>query len=134
MAFNQYINLNSLVSHSQNRELNTAHIHDLADPILLNGLLQMPVVSLNEDDTYTILSGHHRIAACRLLVKEGYSQFQVIECQIVEKDDLQKELILIDSNLQFKELSVYETMLSIGRKEEILRELKKWYSDSRKTS
>ena len=37
------------------------------------------------------------------------------------KKNLQKELILIDSNLEFKELSVYETMLSIGRKEEILR-------------
>ena len=36
-------------------------------------------------------------------------------------DEIEQELILIDSNLESNPLTVYETMMAIGRKEELLQ-------------
>lgn len=115
------ISINLLVSHKKNRELDEEHVKGLANSILINGLLDYPLVSKNEKGFYTILAGHHRIAACRYLVEEGYTAFAEVPCRVVQKDELDQELILIDSNLESKGLTAYQTMEAIGRKEEILR-------------
>lgn len=115
------IPLESLVGHEKNRELDQEKIKAYAESILINGLLQDPVVKPKGDGTYTILSGHHRIEACRRLQKMD-SQYAQVRCKLLDVDDLDAELALLDSNIETNPLSPYDMMLALGRKEEILKE------------
>lgn len=115
------IPLESLVGHEKNRELDQEKIKAYAESILINGLLQDPVVKPKGDGTYTILSGHHRIEACRRL-QEMDRQYAQVRCKLLDVDDLDAELALLDSNIETNPLSPYDMMLALGRKEEILKE------------
>lgn len=115
------IPLESLVGHEKNRELDQEKIKAYAESIMINGLLQDPVVKSKGDGTYTIISGHHRIAACRRL-QEMDPQYAQVRCKLLDVDDLDAELALLDSNIETNPLSPYEMMLALGRKEEILKE------------
>lgn len=115
------IPLENLVGHEKNRELDQEKIKAYAKSIEINGLLQDPVVKANGDGTYTILSGHHRIEACRIL-QQTDSQYSQVRCKLLDIDDIDAELALLDSNIETNPLSPYEMMLALGRKEEILKE------------
>lgn len=117
------IALDSLIPNPKNREINEQKVQEYMTSIKINGLLQDPLVQPLGDGTYMILSGHHRIAACRLLTKED-SSYKEIECKVADPklDYLLAEMALIDGNLN-SPLSTYERVIAIGRKEEILKRL-----------
>lgn len=115
------VDINLIISNAKNRQVSVSYVNSLAISILENGLLQPPIVFKNSNNLYVILSGHHRIAACKLLLEQGHPEFQYINCFINNDDEIEQELILIDSNLESNPLTVYETMMAIGRKEELLQ-------------
>lgn len=117
------IALDLLIANPKNREINEQKVQEYMTSIKINGLLQDPLVQSLGDETYMILSGHHRIAAYRQLAKED-SFYKEIECKIAdpELDYLHAEMALIDGNLN-SPLSTYEKVIAIGRKEEILKSL-----------
>ncbi len=88
------------------------------------GLLQpLLVESIPGSRQAVLIAGHKRLAAIKMLVEEkNLMQFQYVWCKVQEPDEIMNELALIDTNLEASELSNYEKMMAIGRKEEILRE------------
>lgn len=119
------IALEKLKEHPNNRKLSKDKIQELVESIRLNGLLQNILVEANKDGSYTILAGHHRVAAYKKLTIES-TEYLYIEATILDqRNNLlnrneQTELALIDSNLT-SPLTAYETMMAIGRKEEIYK-------------
>ena len=116
--------IDALIPSDINRELDHDFVTELANNIRMNGLMQYPVVKPIGDGTFTILAGHHRIAACKKL-KEADGSYQTVRCLIKRSDDIDSELLLLDTNLQINTLSVYDKVMAIGRKEELLKEKKK---------
>mgnify|MGYP000036042469 CR=1 FL=1 len=118
------LQIDTLIPSENNRKLNDAFVDELADNIKLNGLLQAPVVTPIDNGMYRILTGHHRVAACKKLNKADGS-FQTIRCMIKRKDEIDCELLMLDTNLKINTLNPYDRMMAIGRKEELLKEKKK---------
>lgn len=114
------IPLTSLCAHPKNRGINKEKVLEYVNSIRINGIIYEPVVKANDDGSYTILSCHHRIEACRILAKEN-PKYLHIKCKVKYLDDIDAELLLIDSNLT-SPLTSYEKMMNIGRKEEIFKE------------
>lgn len=117
------IDINMIISNVKNRQISEPTVKGLAIDFLQNGILIPPIVHKNEKNFYVILSGHHRIAACRLLLEQGYEQFRYIKCYICDStNENDRELILINSNLLSKPLTEYEKVEGIGRMYEIVKE------------
>lgn len=108
--------------HSKNRDINMEAVKELAANIRLNGIQQAPVLKPDGNGQFTILAGCHRWKACGINVEQfGLKQFERIQCMIQYKDDIDSELILIDTNIKVNPLSAFDMMMAIGRKEELLR-------------
>jgi len=85
-------------------------ITDLANSIKENGLLQPITVLKNDDDSYTIVFGHRRVAAYEYLGKTE------IEANIVTSLDNQDLVIApIVENLQRKDMEPIETAMALNR-------------------
>lgn len=127
--------IDHLLSFDKNKEIfDLKDIESKAKSILEVGLLQMPLVKpIDGTDTAYIIAGHKRVEACRLLVKQGYKQFENISCVLDERDFLTVELAMIDTNLEASKLSSYELMQAIGRKAELIKERRKNNKISGKT-
>lgn len=122
----QYIDIYSLIPNSRNRDVNMIHVSELARNIRLNGLLQYPTVSPNGTGKYGILAGEHRWHACKLNVEQyGDDTYLRMPCIVKARNEIDNELILIDTNLIDYALNPYDMMMNVGRKEELLRRKKK---------
>lgn len=121
-ARTKLIHYTKLVPHKENRVINQDAVMRIVNSIKVNGQLFDSVhVVDNGDETYTILAGHHRHRAVTYVVEvEGLKQYEYIRCVIQDEDELDNDLLMIDSNLEREELSPYDTMIAIGKKEEIL--------------
>lgn len=102
-------------------------IDELAANIELIGL-QQPIRVRKDGDGYTIVSGHRRSAALRLLVKEGRTQFKEVAC-IVEADSgesaAMRELRLICANSDTRKMSSSDISKQLSRIKELIYELSK---------
>lgn len=113
--------LSNIIDHPKNRQIDEEKVKEYAESIKEIGLLDNPVVTPTADGKYMILSGHHRIRACRLLSKTDPS-YDIVCCKVVDKDDVDSELILLHGNIKNNPLSPYEKMMAIGREEELLKQ------------
>lgn len=93
------IDIYKLNPNKKNRKIDEAKVKEYAESIRIAGLLQYPIVQSNQDGSYTILAGHHRIRAYYMLAKEDPKYLQ-IPCRVLEMNEL---------------------MLALGRKEEIFK-------------
>lgn len=99
-------------------------VESKAESIEQVGLLQAPLVqAIAGSNQAVIIAGHKRVKAIAYLVeKKGRKDLEYIRCQeFKNKDDAASEIALIDTNLEASELSNYEKMMAIGRKEELLK-------------
>lgn len=99
-------------------------VESKAESIEQVGLLQTPLVQpIAGSNQAIIIAGHKRVKAIAYLVEEkGRKDLEYIRCQeFKNKDDAASEIALIDTNLEASELSNYEKMMAIGRKEELLK-------------
>ena len=91
-------------------EINQEAIIELANSITQNGLLQPITVLNNNDDSFTIVFGHRRVAAY------AYLNNKEIEANILSSLD-NKDLIVspIVENLQRKDMEPIETAMALSR-------------------
>lgn len=114
------IRLSDIINNPNNRMINENKVIEYAESIKEIGIIEDPVVMAISADKYMLLSGHHRIAACRLLAQTD-STYQVVRCKVTDKDEIDSELMLLHANIKNNPLTVYEKMMAIGREEELLR-------------
>ncbi len=102
------INIDSLVEnpYQPRIEMNPESIKELAESITKNGLLEPIKVSPNKNETFTIVYGHRRVEAHKLLGKN------VIKCIVeqVSNEALIRESLI--ENIQREDLSPIEKALS----------------------
>lgn len=110
-----------LIANSKNRSVNQDKVLSIAESIFTNGrMIDKPQVTLLDNGKALLWAGHHRVAAITYLVEEkGLKEFEYIKCDVLENNDIDNEILMIDTNLEREELSVYDKMIAIGRKEEL---------------
>lgn len=110
-----------LIPNKKNRLVNHDKVLSIAESIIANGrMIDKPQVTLLDNGKALLWAGHHRTAAITYLVEEkGLKEFEYIKCDVLENNDLDNEILMIDTNLAREELSVYDKMNAIGRKEEL---------------
>lgn len=119
-SFVKELDINLLVP-SQNNFYGIREIEELAKSIKENGLMHNVVVRKKEDETYEIISGERRCKACMEL---GYTK---IPCRIIKESvtELDAEVMLIQANMQQRELNLQEKMQGIKRLQDIYTEKRK---------
>ncbi len=113
--FTKELDIDSLVP-SKNNFYGIRLVEELADSIKENGLMHNLVVRKTNDGKYEIISGERRYQALKIL---GYKK---VPCKIQECTDLDSELMLIQANMQQRELNLQEKMQGIKRLQEIYSE------------
>lgn len=112
------VDISSIRINERKRKLNADKVAELAESILLLGLLEPILVAQNRDE-YTLLAGLHRLEAAKLL------GWKTIEAALYQGDDLECELVEIDENLINNDLTVLEQGEHIQRRNEILEAMGK---------
>ncbi|RII32826.1 ParB/RepB/Spo0J family partition protein [Clostridium chromiireducens] len=107
-SFTQELDINSLVP-SQNNFYGIREIEELAESIKESGLMHNLVVRKLDNGKYEIISGERRYRALKSL---GYDK---VPCQIKEISDLDAEIMLIQANVEQRELLPTEKMEGIRR-------------------
>lgn len=116
-GFTQELDINLLVP-SKNNFYGIREIEELAESIKLNGLLHNLVVRKLANGTYEVISGERRLHATKLL---GYEK---LPCQIKEISELDAEIMLIQANVEQRELLPTEKMEGIRRLKSIYEKKK----------
>ncbi len=112
------VDISSIRINERKRKLNADKVAELAESILLLGLLE-PILVAQNGDEYTLLAGLHRLEAAKLL------GWKTIEVALYQGDDLECELVEIDENLINNDLTVLEQGEHIQRRNEILEAMGK---------
>lgn len=107
------VDISSIRINDRKRKLNADKVAELAESILLLGLLE-PILVAQNGDKYTLLAGLHRLEAAKLL------GWKTIEAALYQGDELECELVEIDENLINNDLTVLEQGEHIQRRNEIL--------------
>lgn len=124
ISMKTYHYLDLLPNPKQSQIFDIKDVESKAESIEQVGLLQAPLVQpIAGSKQATIIAGHKRVKAIAYLVEEkGRKDLEYIRCQeFKNKNDAASEIALIDTNLEASELSNYEKMMAIGRKEELLK-------------
>ncbi len=105
----------------------TSSIEELADSIVLNGLIEPIIVRPVRDGSgaYRIISGHRRFLAICELAKDEPERWDRVPAIIREPaSDVLEELLLIEANRATRVMSSADTMRQAERYRELLAELK----------
>lgn len=119
-----YVEIDKLHGHEKNRDVNQSKVMELVQSILTSGLHQNPLIIAHPiiPNEYKIIAGHHRVEAIRYIVHTlNKREFINVSCNLTSMDELDAELAMYDTNLVVAELSNYDKMIAIGRKEEIIQ-------------
>ncbi len=102
-------------------ERNKEEIEALADLIEADGeVLQDLLVKKTDTDEYTIIAGHKRRRACKLLVEErGREEFALVPCVIKNLSDIRAEFQVYSSN-GYHDKTEYEKMHELERMKYLL--------------
>lgn len=102
-------------------ERNKEEIEALADLIEADGeVLQDLLVKKTDTDEYTIIAGHKRRRACKLLVEErGREEFALVPCVIKNLSEVRAEFQVYSSN-GYHEKTEYEKMHELERMKYLL--------------
>lgn len=107
------VDIDSIRINDRKRKLNDDKVAELAESILLLGLLE-PILVTQNGDEYTLLAGLHRLEAAKLL------GWQTIDAIVFSGDTIEAELAEIDENLMRNDLTVLEQGEHLQRRNEIL--------------
>lgn len=102
-------------------ELSRRRAEQLADLIEMDGeVLQELLVRKIDTDEYEIIAGHHRCAACKILVEErGKKQFEFLPCVIRNTSDVRAEFSQYSTN-GYDNKTDYEIMHELERMKYLL--------------
>ncbi len=114
--------IDKLRPHPNNPRKDLGDLSELSESIKANGIFQNLTVVPNEDDTYTVIIGHRRMAASKLA---GLTELPCAIVEMSEKDQLGTMLL---ENMQRSDLTIYEQakgfqlMLDLGETVESISE------------
>jgi ParB family chromosome partitioning protein len=98
-----YIAIDKLHPHPDNPRKALGDLTELADSIKANGVMQnLTVVESPENDGYTVIIGHRRLAASKLA---GLTELPCVVAEMSEKEQLSTMLV---ENMQRSDLTIYE--------------------------
>ena len=122
----QYIERSKIIPNEHNKEIySTDKTLLLSYGIEDKGLLEPLIVKKDDEGTYTLLSGHRRLAAIEIICKRNpdkASDFEVLPCILRNDDD--DEEILIDANFYNREKTDAEKAKELAKKKEKLAQRK----------
>ncbi len=98
------ISISKLYPHPDNPRKDLGDLTELAESIKTNGILQnlTAVVRPGEEDAYTVIIGHRRLAAAQLA---GLAE---VPCAITEMSEQEQVATMLLENIQRADLTVYE--------------------------
>ncbi len=115
-----YIDIDKIVRNEKNfYEIND--IEELAEDISINGLNHNLVVIPLEKGLYKLISGERRYTALKSLVEKGEEKFKIVPCKISNLNELDSEIVLIQSNAQTRELSESDKLKQVQRLTELYK-------------
>lgn len=99
----RYLEINKLQPHPKNPREHVGDVTGLAESIRQNGILQNLTVVPNDDDTYTVVIGHRRLAAAKQL------GLTTIPCVVsADMDPATQASTMLLENMQRSDLTPYE--------------------------
>ena len=120
----EHIHIDKLIP-SENNFYQVEEIDELANSILLCGMMHNLVVERDAEGNHILISGHRRRLALKKLVTEGYLEFAIALCSVKRKeDDTISELKLILANSTTRVLSDYEKIKQAQKLKELFTKLK----------
>ncbi len=100
-------------------------IDELADTILLCGLMHNLFVERIADGTNILKSGHRRLLALKKLVADGHNKYALAPCKVVhQENEVMSEIKLIVANSTARDLSEYERTQQASRLKALLMQAK----------
>lgn len=119
------INIAQIIIKERLWEFDKECVKELARSIKEIGLISPIVVFENEDKTYTLISGEHRIRACKLN-KQKVIPAVIHKRTLNKENDEAKALIMeADSNLFWKHMDSFEEGYITYKRKEALKILDK---------
>lgn len=130
----EYINIDDIkpyprqneVYGSEDDEASLQKLDELKASIKVDGVWENILVKENPAGGYTMLSGHRRWRACKLLVAEGYTDKQFIPATVVRNSsDIEDRFKFITMNSTIRKKTSYQEMQETAEMEEILNKFQK---------
>ena len=130
----EYINIDDIkpyprqneVYGSEDDEASLQKLDELKASIKVDGVWENILVKENPAGGYTMLSGHRRWRACKLLVAEGYTDKQFIPATVVRNSsDIEDHFKFITMNSTIRKKTSYQEMQETAEMEEILNKFQK---------
>lgn len=100
-------------------------IEELAAGIQMAGELQQPLVLGHVNGEYWLVSGHRRIEATDLLVREGEEQFAMVNCRYKDMTEVEFRIQLLIGNTFNRKMTDYDRMTQAAEWKEVLQQAKK---------
>lgn len=100
-------------------------IEELAAGIQMAGELQQPLVLGRVNGEYWLVSGHRRIEATDLLVREGEEQFAMVNCRYKDMTEVEFRIQLLIGNTFNRKMTDYDRMTQAAEWKEVLQQAKK---------
>ena len=130
----EYINIDEIkpyprqneVYGSEDDEASLQKLDELKASIKMGGVWENILVKENPAGGYTMLSGHRRWRACKLLVAEGYTDKQFIPATVVRNSsDIEDHFKFITMNSTIRKKTGYQEMQEMAEMEDILNKFQK---------
>ena len=96
------IGIGKLKPHPKNPRTDVGDVTELAESIKANGIFQNLTVVKSDNDTYTVVIGHRRLAAAQI------AGLQELPCVISEMDEKTQVATMLSENIQRSSLTVIE--------------------------
>lgn len=97
-----HIGIGKLKPHPKNPRTDVGDVTELAESIKANGIFQNLTVVKSDNDTYTVVIGHRRLAAAQI------AGLQELPCVISEMDEKTQVATMLSENIQRSSLTVIE--------------------------
>lgn len=99
-------------------------LNDLATGISMDGL-QEPLVLGRVNGEYWLHSGHRRLAAIKMLVAEGKTEFENIPCRYKDMTEIEFRISLLVGNTFNRKMTDYDLMTQAADWKEVLTQARK---------
>ena len=99
-------------------------LDDLATGISMDGL-QEPLVLGRVNGEYWLHSGHRRLAAIKMLVAEGKTEFENIPCRYKDMTEIEFRISLLVGNTFNRKMTDYDLMTQAADWKEVLTQARK---------
>lgn len=122
---NVMLPIDRLRPHPDNPRKDIGDVSELAESIKANGIFQNLTVLFNideDEDIYTVIIGHRRLAAAKL------AGLKEVPCMVVEMDEKEQISTMLLENMQRNDLTIYEQaqgfqmMLDLGETQDSIAE------------